>query len=786
MTGYFDLNQQTYDWCARAFDQVRKILGVRIKMHHERRQIESGEIFLFNHFARVETFIPQYLIYQETGDFCRSIAAAEFFSRNDRFAELLRDLGVVPNNQPDLMELLARDILRGRKIVVFPEGGMVKDRQVVDERGRYSVYSRHADARRKHHTGAARLATGLQIFKYAVQFRAATGDRAVLEAWYRDLGLSSVEELVEAAARPVTLVPANITFYPLRISDNILRRGAEMLTGGLSKRAIDELVVEGNILLKATDMDINLGRNMRVDEAFSWYERPMLHYLARALPDLGSIFDIDYLNRQLLRRAATHGSNRAIDRIRDRYMREIYQSASVNLSHLASSIILAHADQGVMEIAEGTFRTALYLAIKRLQVHREIRLHRGLCDPDRYQPVLASAPSALSEFLDSAQAAAVLERDRGRLVLKEKLIEDQSFDEIRLENPVGVYANEVKPLAPVGAAVHEAMAKAGTVSRRDLAYEFYDDELKALEWDKTLYSKRKHYEINSRETATADPSPFLLVPDNPRQIGVVLVHGFLASPAEVRAFGQKLYGLGYTTIGVRLKGHGTSPWDLRERSWRDWLRSVQKGADIMSAFVERYVFVGFSTGGSLSLISASEQPDALAGVVAICPPLKFRNKNMRFVPLMHGANRIVSWLSSYEGVMPFRPNESEHPLINYRNMPLHGLYELTRVTGQLNSVLPDVRCPGCLIQATADRVVDPESARIAQAKLGSPRKELHWVDSNRHGILNEDIGATHSLVLDFIGRLEQEARRGPAGAAPERGAQAGIGDAAAGGATRKF
>ena len=135
MDRYFDLNQQTYDWCVRAFDQVRKVLGIQIKMHHGHRQIDHGDIFLYNHFSRVETFIPQYLIYHETGEFCRSIAAAEFFKGSDRFANALRDLGVVPNDHPHLMELLATDILKGRKIVVFPEGGMVKDRQVVDERG---------------------------------------------------------------------------------------------------------------------------------------------------------------------------------------------------------------------------------------------------------------------------------------------------------------------------------------------------------------------------------------------------------------------------------------------------------------------------------------------------------------------------------------------------------------------------------------------------------------------------------------------------------------------------
>ena len=103
MAGKDDLNAQTYDWCVRAFDRVKKLLGVRIHLHHEHGQIAAGDVFLFNHFARMETFIPQYLIYKECGAFCRSIAAASFFKGNDRFAQVLNDLGAVPNDHPALM-----------------------------------------------------------------------------------------------------------------------------------------------------------------------------------------------------------------------------------------------------------------------------------------------------------------------------------------------------------------------------------------------------------------------------------------------------------------------------------------------------------------------------------------------------------------------------------------------------------------------------------------------------------------------------------------------------------
>jgi esterase/lipase len=753
MTEEPDLNQQTYDRCARVFEQIRKLLGLEIRMHHERRQIEHGEIFLFNHFARMETFIPQYLIYQDGGNFCRSVASAEFFARDDRFARLLRELGVVPNNHPQLMALLARDILRGRKVVVFPEGGMVKDRQVLDEDGQYRVYSRSAQTRRKHHSGAARLAIGLQIFRYAVQYRAARNQHSLLRQWAEALGMGSVDQLLTAAHRPGTLVPANITFYPLRISDNLLRQGAELVSGGLSPRAVDEWVVEGNLLLKATDMDINLGDCQPVEEFCQWYERPLLRYLARQLPDLPSVFDAGFLDAGLLRRVAARGSLGVIHRTRDAYMHAIYRGTVVNLSHLASTLVRQQFERAVSVMPMADFQRVLYLAVKRLQLTPALRLHHGLRDPGSYQQLLGESPAALKEFLDSAVSAGLLELRENTLFLLDKLRETHDFDAIRLENPIEVYANEVAPLPVVAEALRAALAEVPQLTPAARALALFDDEWRALAFDRLQHRTPAHAAINSRETATADAAPFLLQPGRPGGLAVVLVHGFLASPAEVRAFGERLAAAGHTVLGVRLKGHGTSPWDLQDRPWHDWLQSVTRGIEIVRALCPRYALVGFSTGGSLSLIAAANADPALVGVVAISAPLKFRNKNLRYVPLVHGANKLVSWLTTADGVLPFRPNEPEHPHINYRNIPLSALFELTRVVAELKVVLPAVRCPVCVIQGDADPVVAPESAGLILEALGASSKTLHWVPANRHGILYEDIGATRALTLDFLSRL---------------------------------
>ena len=117
------------------------------------------------------------------------MASSDFFLEPSAFSNYLLNVGAVPNDHPRLLPFLAEEVLRGRKVIVFPEGGMVKDRRVLDSRGRYSIYSREAERSRKHHTGAAVLALALDAFKTAILKAYEKGDMQRVEAWGESLQL---------------------------------------------------------------------------------------------------------------------------------------------------------------------------------------------------------------------------------------------------------------------------------------------------------------------------------------------------------------------------------------------------------------------------------------------------------------------------------------------------------------------------------------------------------------------------------------------------------------------
>jgi len=387
-----------------------------------------------------------------------------------------------------------------------------------------------------------------------------------------------------------------------------------------------------------------------------------------------------------------------------------------------------------------------------------VYLHRSLRAPNFYAGIPDGQCAGLEQFFRTTTRTDLLKLKEGHIHLLPSLAEEHTFDEIRLENLVEVYANEITPMPRVLKALHKVLSSTEQSSKESFAELQLDDDRLMLSWDRNRYDKPRYQEINRQQTATASAEPYLLQAGDNTDTGIVLVHGFLASPAELRGLGEALHSHGFTVYGVRLFGHGTSPWDLRDRSYENWLQSVRRGIALMSRLTQKVLLVGFSTGGSLSLYLAADKSLPIHGVCAIGVPMKFQNPKMKFiVPLLYGANRLVRSLSSAQGIKTFVENDSENPNINYHHMPMRGLYELTRLVTAIQGQLQQVSCPVQLLQGTDDPVVVPASVDSLKQALTSTDAEVHRIESTLHGIAYADIGDTWNKVIDFARRLHTAA-----------------------------
>ncbi|MCK4709174.1 MAG: alpha/beta hydrolase, partial [Gammaproteobacteria bacterium] len=594
-----------YDLCIRAFRTTRKLLKLNIKLHDESHQpcqqtIQQGDIFLFNHFARFETFIPQYLIHSETGSYCRSIASAEFFD-DERFAPFLMSIGVVPNNMPDLFPFIAKEILHGRKLVIFPEGGMVKDKRVVNDQGEFGVYSRTALEIRKHHRGAAVIALAVDAFKTALLRDYSQGNYQQIERWAEQLDFADSESLLIKALKPTTIVPSHITFYPIRVNDNILHQAARLFNKGISKRFAEELIIEGNLLFKHTDMDIRFSTPLVMGKYWKWWEKMLLPNVVHRFESIHELFNLTPASGHWGGRIHALGMQAKSNLVRDDYMQAMYKSVTINLSHIASYLIIQYYQQGIKSIGCKQFHKTLYVCIKAIQKNN-FHLHRSLMNPQEYGAVIEGGSSRLQQ-LDTTQKMQLISiseiAEEETYLFHDKLMDEFHFDEVRTENIISVYANELAPLKSVTQLLNKTLESIQKISLLQLSEYRFDDQLLAFEWDRQQYDKPRYEEINKLQTFSKDANWFRFLSDKEDAPAVLLVHGFLASPAEVLSLGEQFQKLDFNVLGVRLKGHGTSPWDLRDRDWKDWAASVKRGFDILSAYSNNIHVIGFSTGGLL-------------------------------------------------------------------------------------------------------------------------------------------------------------------------------------------
>ncbi len=755
-----DIDTKLYNRSVKLFNAVKNMLSVRLDLHADPQFLE-GDIFLFNHFSRFETFIPQFLIYEQTGAYSCAIASGEFFNEDNVLSRYLKHVGVFPHNHDRLFPLLAGQILRGRKVIIFPEGGMVKDRRVIDKRGHYSIYSRVTGNRRKLHTGPAVLGQGVETFKAAIRHAHSQNDVALLRQWKDALQIDSIDQLIAVANKPTLMVPANITFYPIRSSENLLFKSVELFSDGLSLRQSEELLIEGNIMLKNTDMDIRMATPVDPCCVWDWRTRYLMNKVVSEINTIDDVFTLSSKPKNWRQRLLGAYFIKNAQCSRDQYMDGIYVNVTINLSHLAATLIMYYIGQGQTHIEKSLFYSILYIAIKHLQNNTAIHLHRSLLNPDDYSDLLKATNKRFDYFICAAKEAGLIQDKVNSYQFLPKLLAEYDFDSIRLENPIAVYNNEAAPLHTVRDTLIAAISEFANADSDKLAAWHFEDECRTLAWEKHSFAKPQFADINQQEVAVADPSPFFLQPpvlsgvegEQANGTGILLIHGLLASPAELRDYGEYLVKQGYTVLGIRLKGHGTSPHALRDQSWEDWFGCVQRGFSILKAHCRRIFVAGFSTGGVLALKLAAEHHHEIIGVIAVSVPLKFVNPAFMLVPLLHGTNKLVGWVSTFEGVKPFIENPTEHPTINYRNVPIRALYELRLLIAHMDELLPRISIPTLIIYADQDPIVSAKSAPVIFDKLGSKNKKLRVINANRHGILMENIGGTWQAINDFLNEL---------------------------------
>lgn len=232
-----------------------------------------------------------------------------------------------------------------------------------------------------------------------------------------------------------------------------------------------------------------------------------------------------------------------------------------------------------------------------------------------------------------------------------------------------------------------------------------------------------------------------------RRIGVLLSHGFTGSPASMVDWGRYLAERGYTVAVPLLPGHGTVWQDMVPTRYEDYYAALSAELDTLKERCDAVVVCGLSMGGCLALTLAERRPDDLAGIVLVNPAVASSNKQLLLLPVLKHLVKAFPAIGNDIKKEGF----SEYA---YPRTPLKPLASMLAAWKTIRADLFKVTVPVLLFRAVDDHVVDPSSARIILAGIGSKDATERVLTNSYHvATLDNDAEQIFAESLEFIERV---------------------------------
>ncbi|MEA2059985.1 MAG: alpha/beta hydrolase [Thermodesulfobacteriota bacterium] len=707
----------------------------RITVHGSENIPENHSlIFTANHFTRIETVLLPIHINELTKKPVWSLAASELFT--EASSKILENLGAVSTKDPHRDLLIVKTLITGdASWVIFPEGMMVKNKKMINN-NEFQLVS--DTAMEKPHTGAATIALRTEFYRQRLKRM----QQLNMGEFNRLVDIFEIKSPEAVFQKQTFIVPVNITYYPVRAKKNMLTSIALNLMEKPSDRVIEELMTEGTMLLSGVDVDVRLGQPIEIG--------PYLHH---------SLIESDLTSRRKIEFDDKLSSRPVMRKffyeIMYDYMSSVYLMTTLNFDHVFATV-LKYCPENTeefeknCELDEFDFKSRVYLALSGDVLKSDNYLHKSL-GQNQIHILTDDRFKRYYDFMQTALSTGVVRIENGKIYKNQSVIDaDTEFHTIRIKNPVAVMANEVEPLVQI----HSYLKK---IAEKPC------DEIKRLLGEAIEKKARQDFETDYNEFFIKNESkpklkgrPILMKNETVSLGGILLIHGYMASPAEMKPLGKYFFEKGYTVYIPRLKGHGTAPEDLAETKYTQWIESVEEGYILLRSLCDSIFVGGFSTGAGLALDLAS-RVDCIKAVFTVCPPMKLNDFGTNFVSSVDIWNQMMKKAHLKGLAREFVKNSPENPDINYLRNPVSGVRQLEQFMKALEDRMTSIKAPVLVVQSRKDPVVNPEGTRKLFESIGSDCREYFLFDFDRHGILlGNGAMRVYRAIADFIDAVEKK------------------------------
>jgi carboxylesterase len=239
------------------------------------------------------------------------------------------------------------------------------------------------------------------------------------------------------------------------------------------------------------------------------------------------------------------------------------------------------------------------------------------------------------------------------------------------------------------------------------------------------------------------PEPFIY---EGGETGILLIHGFTGSTAEMQPMGRYFQRAGYTVHAPLLAGHGTTPEDMAKTRWPDWWASTVQGYQTLERMgCKKIIPAGLSMGGLLALRLAMHYP--VAAVVSMNAPIDVRDKRIRWA-------KYVRFVKPYLARTEKKEDHIEAALFPYDRSPLVCTASLWNLIRIVKKELNLVKVPALIIQSEHDETVEPDSSGYIYSIIRSNYKEIKLYAKSGHIItLDREREQVFQDIASFMDNL---------------------------------
>lgn len=696
-------NELLIDSSGYVLNFIEKILDAKVEIKGIQNIPKNNPcIFVSNHFTRIEALLVPYALYGITNNKVGVIADDSLF--DTAIGSFIKNLGALKKSDPCRNNLMLGGLLtKGQDWLIFPEGRMVKAKDITKDQDHYCVNIDNVCQRV--YTGAAFFALNSQLLRKNYLNKNIKNIKKFKRKYF-------INDESSISKHETKVIPINISYSKLRKGDNFLMTMVDKLFDDMGENFKEELEIESNIILNST-ITINILEPISTNDILkNKYNKELDHR--------------KIINKY--RHDLTH-----------HFMTKVYENLTISFDHI---FILTLYLYPFKTIEINHLKRVLYLIFNDVK-------HSGLFFTNEFNDSLLDLISyekhkAFDEIINIAIRDNIIVQNGDTYIIEKKnLLKVYDHNEIRLKNILKVLLNEILLINEAHIIVSYYANQKPYLINEALGNLLEEEELTEFEED---YKQFWHHKgIKDKNIG----KPFVLNASS--DTCVIAIHGFSSAPKEVEKLALFLNNHNINVYAPRLKGHGTVSEDLKNTTWNNWYDSLSRAIVIATLRYKKVFLLGFSTGGLLALVSSKKDYKEFAGLICINAALNLNDIRVKtLIPAVTFWNDLVSAVNAKSYAKEYVNNKAQNPEINYDKHYIDSINQLKNLMAKCKKTLKNVKTPIYIIQSSDDPVVNPSSAYEIFDAITDENKKLEIVDSKYHVIITQENKKLFDRIKDFI------------------------------------